>query len=312
MDESPLFAQNRMVFFFSRILIMAGMVLVFAGVSSIVGYVVFKLFGVDITQIDVFVAEPNEYQREMLFVKLFQIIASVGTFIVPAILFPKAINKLPIYFLRIKEKTTGYSIVTAIFLMVISMPAVSFIYEINKSIVFPQNLAWLELQLRQMEENAQNITSAFINTTSVAQLFLNAVVVAIVPAIAEELFFRGCLQNFVRLVFQNIHISVWFTAIIFSGFHAQFFGFIPRVMLGVMLGYIFVYSGSIWVAAIAHFFNNFFALLSAYLFKLNPQWQFLSEDFAFPAWMAVVSLVLIVVTVFFMLQQRFRSLQMHE
>ncbi len=291
---------------------MAGMVLVFAGVSSIVGYLLFKLFGVDITQIDAFVGNPAEYEREMVFVKLFQIIASVGTFIIPAILFPKAINKLPLPFLRIKENISSYAVLVAIFLMVISIPAISYVYEINKGFIFPQSLSWLEAQLRQMEENAQNITSALVNSNSFAQLLLNALVVAVVPAIAEELFFRGCLQNFVRLVFQNIHLSVWFTAIIFSGFHGQFFGFIPRVLLGVILGYIFVYSGSIWVAAIAHFINNFLALLSAYLFKLNPHWQFLSDDFVFPLWMAFVSLALMVATIFFMLQQRFRNLQMHE
>jgi membrane protease YdiL (CAAX protease family) len=291
---------------------MAGMVLVFAGVSSMVGYVLFKLFGVDITQIDAFVENPTEYEREMLFVKLFQIIAGVGTFIIPAMLFPKAINKLPLPFLRIKEKTSGYAILVAIFLIVIAIPAISFIYNINKSFVFPESLSWLEVQLRQMEENAQNITNAMVNSNSFAQLLLNALVVAVVPAIAEELFFRGCLQNFVRLVFQNIHLSVWFTAIIFSGFHGQFFGFIPRMLLGVILGYIFVFSGSIWVAVIAHFINNFLALLSAYLFKLNPHWQFLSDDFVFPLWTALISLALIVATIYFMLQQRFRNLQMHE
>ncbi|MFN4084134.1 MAG: lysostaphin resistance A-like protein [Bacteroidia bacterium] len=312
MNETPLLAQNRLVFFVSRLLIMAGMVLVFAGLSSLAGYLIAKPFGIDITKLNIYVQSPEVYPREMVFIKIFQIIASIGTFVVPAFLFPRAIAKYPPYFLNLKKPTGLYAFFLAFLAIALALPFVSNIYELNKNITFPAQWADIETYLRQLEENTEQITNSFTATNTFSELLLNIFVISIIPAFAEEIFFRGCLQNFVKMVFYNIHIAVLFSAIIFSGFHGQFFGFLPRVALGVVLGYLFAYSNNIWVPVFGHFINNFFALLSVYLYKKYPHWEMLANDYTFPVWVVVISTVLCIAIIYMLSHLRFRHLEAHE
>ena len=92
---------------------------------------------------------------------------------------------------------------------------------------------------------------------------------AILPAVGEELLFRGLLQQKLFSCFKNIHISIWITAFLFSALHLQFFGFFPRFLLGALLGYMFYWSGSLWLPIIAHFTNNALALLMSFFISKN-------------------------------------------
>lgn len=89
------------------------------------------------------------------------------------------------------------------------------------------------------------------------------------PAVGEELVFRGLIQNQAHYLFKNIHLAIWLTALFFSFFHLQFYGLIPRLLLGALFGYLYYWSGTLWIPILAHFVNNGLALIMAYFFQLN-------------------------------------------
>jgi len=93
----------------------------------------------------------------------------------------------------------------------------------------------------------------------------NLFVVAFMAGLSEEIFFRGFIQRLFIENKLNHHLAIWFTAILFSAIHLQFFGFVPRVLLGAVLGYLYFYSGNLWLSIIAHTVNNGFAVVMAYI-----------------------------------------------
>lgn len=123
--------------------------------------------------------------------------------------------------------------------------------------------------MKSSEEQAARITEAFLIMTSPSELLFNLFMIALIPAIGEELLFRGIVQNIFSRWLKNNHAAIWLSALLFSAMHMQFYGFIPRLMLGVMLGYLLVWSGNIWWPIIAHFVNNAAAVIFSYLFQNN-------------------------------------------
>jgi len=119
--------------------------------------------------------------------------------------------------------------------------------------------------MRNAENNAQKITEAFLVTHSLGGVLLNICMVAIIPALGEELVFRSILQKLFHQMTKNIHIAILISAILFSAMHFQFYGFIPRVLLGVFFGYLYYWSNSIWLPIFAHFINNTGAVLMNFL-----------------------------------------------
>ena len=82
---------------------------------------------------------------------------------------------------------------------------------------------------------------------------------------SQELLFRSVIQKSLIKLFKNAHVAIIVTAIIFSAFHFDFFGFFPRMILGIMLGYMFYLSGSIFPSMLMHFVNNATIVLIYYL-----------------------------------------------
>jgi hypothetical protein len=131
----------------------------------------------------------------------------------------------------------------------------------------PSWLSGLENWMRESEDKAAKLTEKFLEINSGWDLFLSVVMIALLPAIGEELIFRGVLQRIFSEWSKNIHVGIWSSAILFSAMHLQFYGFIPRMLLGVMLGYLLAWSGTLWLPIIAHFINNAAAVILTYMFK---------------------------------------------
>lgn len=146
-----------------------------------------------------------------------------------------------------------------------SMMAVnSMLIEWNMNVNFPDSLA---ASFDEMEEHGRLMTEYLTDFHSLPYFLMVLVVVAVVPAIGEELLFRGLIQKYLQHIWKKPHIAIWVTAIFFSAFHMQFYGFVPRMVLGAFFGYLFYFSGNLWYASIAHFINNGFTLLMIYLFQ---------------------------------------------
>jgi membrane protease YdiL (CAAX protease family) len=195
----------------------------------------------------------------------------------------------------LKVKNTGKRLDYGwfILLLLISIPLIGYIHKINETITFPESMAALEQWFREFEEKAKEITIRMLSGTSRTDLMLALLNMAVVPAICEEVFFRGVVLNNLMKRTSKIHLSVWLSAILFSFIHFQFFGFLPRVMLGAVLGYAFVLSKSLWVPIFLHFLNNG-AIVIAYYFY---QKKWISENpletdtQTATLWMAALSLV---------------------
>jgi membrane protease YdiL (CAAX protease family) len=115
--------------------------------------------------------------------------------------------------------------------------------------------------MQNMEESNKALTERLLTTDSSLILLYNILVIAVAAGIAEEFFFRGCLQQMFKKIFNNGNLAVCLTAVIFSAIHFQFYGFIPRLILGMILGYMFLWSRNLWVSSIAHIINNMVAIL---------------------------------------------------
>ena len=147
---------------------------------------------------------------------------------------------------------------------VVALPAITWLAEWNKGLELPSFLSSLEEIMRQMEESAKALTERFLQTSSVGMLFVNLFVIAFLPALCEEMMFRGWLQRRMSCSV-NIHVAVWVSAFIFSAIHFQFYGFVPRMLIGAALGYMYYYTGSLWAPVLAHFVNNAAAVLVAFV-----------------------------------------------
>jgi membrane protease YdiL (CAAX protease family) len=130
---------------------------------------------------------------------------------------------------------------------------------------FPDFLKDFESWARQEEDRLKKLTVAMTHFESMADLLIGLVVIALLPAIGEELVFRGMIQNEFFRGTRNIHFAIWTSAIIFSAIHLQFYGFIPRVLLGALFGYLYYWSANLLIPMFAHFFNNAFGVVMIYL-----------------------------------------------
>lgn len=302
------------MFFFSRALILLGMVLFFLSVFSLGGvYLVKFLTGYDLMNLQEIISQAKTDQAARNAVLLFQALAgSVGTFLIPSLLFPKAIERNAHGFIRTLHPFRLYFLALAPAFILISMPIIGLLQEWNQAVKLPAAFADYEQMFQQMEQQARELTEIMVISPNAKAFFISLIVMALLPAIAEEFFFRGILQNFTRSVFYNPHLAVWFAAFVFSAIHGQFYGFMPRLVLGAFLGYLYHYSGSIWVPVLAHFVNNALALTGFVLLEKYPNVAIFKEDYHFPLWVSLLSAVLSVLMLIWFHKQQFRRLEAHE
>jgi membrane protease YdiL (CAAX protease family) len=153
-----------------------------------------------------------------------------------------------------------------VFVVVIFMAVNSVFIEWNSEFDFPKFADNFENWAREREDTAAELTAFLTNFGSVGELLFALVIIAVLPAIGEEIVFRGLIQNEFYRGTKNIHISIWFAAILFSAIHFQFFGFVPRLFLGALFGYLYYWSGSLMLAVLAHFVNNAVSVVALYLY----------------------------------------------
>ena len=138
--------------------------------------------------------------------------------------------------------------------------AMSPLSEWNANLSFPDFMSGFERWAKEEEDRLAKITSLITAIDSVPELLLGILVIALLPAIGEELVFRGMIQQELWRGSRNIHLAIWTSAFIFSAIHVQFFGFIPRLLLGALFGYLYYWSGNLLIPMFSHFFNNAFAV----------------------------------------------------
>ena len=135
----------------------------------------------------------------------------------------------------------------------------------NQRLKLPNLLSNIEQWMRRKEQEGELLTNQLVDFGSLSQLFIAILVIGFVASIGEEIFFRGIIQRKLIEWTANSHIGIWLAAILFSAVHFQFYGFFPRLLLGVLFGYLYFWSGNIWVAVLAHFINNSLIVINTYM-----------------------------------------------
>lgn len=164
----------------------------------------------------------------------------------------------------------GNNALYAILIVLTAFPFIMLIMWLNQQIPISETML-------EMEEKAAETTKYLLKMDSLGEFLFTLFIVGITPAIGEELVFRGVLQPMFERLFQNGHLAVWVTAIIFSAIHFQMQGFIPRMLLGALLGYFFFYTRNLWLPIIAHFVFNGSQVVAQFIGKMeieNPEMKF--------------------------------------
>jgi len=194
--------------------------------------------------------------------KLIQIIGSIGTFILPAFLFSFLFAGDIYSYYGFRNPVYTTPLLLTILMMVSVIPFVNYTAELNLRMEIP--IKALDRILRSLEGDVEEMMVAFTATKSLWGLMVNLLMIGVIAAVGEELIFRGVLQRLMIGMVKNVHLAVLITAFLFSAFHFQFFSFLPRFVLGLVLGYLMYYGRSIWYPILAHFVNNAMGVIYYY------------------------------------------------
>ncbi|MGC8866132.1 MAG: CPBP family intramembrane glutamic endopeptidase [Bacteroidales bacterium] len=227
--------------------------------------------------------------------RLMQALNHMGSFLLTSVLFI-AFAERPDDKKRLRgDIPGGKQLWLCILLVFVSAPWIAYVYEWNRHLPFPLFHKMGQF-IANYEKNTEKLINALLADKSTSGLLANLFVMAFLPALGEELLFRGILQRHLQRWWGNIHLAILVTAFIFSILHLSFSGFFPRWLLGIILGYLFYFSGNIWLPITAHFINNSIAVLAGFLYHNNLS-DTPFEDFGYTSnlWINLVSLGLTVV-----------------
>lgn len=194
--------------------------------------------------------------------KWLQFVQTVATFLLPPVIcaWMWDAGRKPFQWLRLDRGAKGRVFVWAVAVMVCAIPGINLLADLNSRVELPESLDFIEQILKRQEDAAAALTERFLAADNIGGLILNIGLMALLPAMAEEWSFRGTLQQ----ILGRNHLAIWVTAFVFSAIHMQFYGFIPRMLMGALFGYVFVWTGSLWVPVTMHFTNNCMAVLAYY------------------------------------------------
>jgi len=247
--------------------------LVYLLLFAIIGGIVFSIIGLIFYGI-VFGAggftsllNADANTMDINFLRIVQISSSIGIFIAGPIAYAQVEKYKPASYFHFNKPFDVSLILTVFALMLLGAPLLELIASLNQKMALPEFLKGIELWMKEKEEQAAELTKQLLTMKSFGDLSINLFMIAVIPAIGEELLFRGGLQSILARWFKNPHVAIWVTAIIFSAIHMQFFGFFPRMLLGALFGYLLLWGKNIWLPIFAHFMNNGTAVIIAFIMQ---------------------------------------------
>lgn len=195
-----------------------------------------------------------------------QAISSTFLFILPPIVLYLFTRQKPFQQIGFTKPNNIAIMFIGIIVMFAALPIISQLTEWNENMKLPATFSKLEEIIKMAEEQAEQMTNQMLNVKTLGGLIGNLIVIALIAAVGEELTFRGVIQQFLTKICKNAHIAIILSAAIFSAIHFQFYGFLPRMVLGVFLGYFFYMTKSLWTSILMHFANNALAIIAYYLY----------------------------------------------
>lgn len=238
--------------------------------------------------------------------KTLQALQVLCLFIAPALLIAWLFRDRPFSWLHLDTCPSAKTFLLAALIMLILLPGINLLSYWNQQLSLPFFLHDLEEWMKQMEEQNDNLLKLFLSDQSVFGFIINLGLMALLPAVGEELAFRGVLQglltskNTMNTHYSTPHTAIWITAFIFSFVHFQFYGFLPRMLMGALFGYVLFWTGSLWVTMLMHFTNNAAAIVCYFVcqrcgYATDSLDAFGSGD---TLWLGLISLVLGIICIY--------------
>lgn len=266
------------------------------GVSFVLFSILGLLIAIPFFGLDAFLNYGQGYDfsdpDSIPFLKYLQVISQVGVFVIPAWCYAYLYDRKPLQYLELKGRIRLYPLFISVLAILVSIPFVNFLVTWNGQMSLPEFMHGIEQWMRNMEDQATRMTDAFLNVDTFQGLLVNLVIIGLLAALGEEMLFRGVILKMLNESLKNIHLAVILSALLFSAFHGQFFGFLPRTVLGILFGYIFVWTGSLWVPILLHLLFNSVSVVVAYLYNkglMGTNYEDFGESSS--TWMIMLSLV---------------------
>lgn len=213
----------------------------------------------------IILAVGDKFTNPVAGLRICTVIQDLLVFIIPAIAVAMLSTRFPASLLAVDKLPDFRMTVLAIVALLLSLPAMNLIIEWNQNISLPESLKSIEEQMRNMEQSAEASIKLLLGGSNIAGLIVNILIVGVLAGFSEELFFRGALQRLLTSGGIMPHLMIWVTAFIFSAFHLQFFGFVPRMLLGAFFGYLLWWSGSLWLPILLHSLNNSIVVIAEWV-----------------------------------------------
>lgn len=255
--------------FYKKIIALGLLILGSMLVITFLGIAIASLFWKDAVSGMLHSSDNMNYLSNIPLLKFLQAFSQIGTFVLPVVLFSLFTEGNVFKSLKMDFRLKGSTILFTVLLIISAVPFINLLLTLNGCLQLPSWLSGVENWIRSTEENAAVLTQSLLQVNTLWGLLVNLLIIALIPAVGEEMLFRGVIQSMLVKNLKNKHVAVWIAAIIFSAVHMQFLGFVPRMVLGLIMGYLFLWSGSLYLSMIAHFINNAFAVTLAYLSTIN-------------------------------------------
>lgn len=251
---------------FYAVLILLGCIVAGFFVANFLSIVLINLFyGYDMLEVAAFLEDPGNHPGARGAVMLFQALTHLlGFTVAPLIFLYLRGYHIPRYLSYKAYLPLGLLLLSGL-LFVLIMPANSVLIEWNANLQLPEFMRGFEGWAKEKEESIRELTQYLARFTTLPELLVGILVFALIPAVGEEIVFRGIVQRNLITWTRNVHVGIWIAAFIFGAIHVQFYGLIPRMVLGALFGYLYVWSGRIMVPIVGHFVNNGFTVLALYL-----------------------------------------------
>lgn len=230
-------------------------------------------------------------ENNIMYINTSIVTQNLLVFILPVVIATAFISPTPASFVTLNKAPSLKTLLFVIAIYIAMTPALNYIVDWNKNIGLPESMAGLETWMRNAENAALTVTDKILEQNNI---IVSILLVGCLTGLSEEVFFRGGMQRIFLSRPMNAHIAIWLTAFIFSALHFQFFGFIPRLLIGAFFGYLAYWSGSLWTAVFAHALNNSTVIIAH---AINKQYGFNLDNLGvqqtgeFP-WLAIVSVIM--------------------
>lgn len=253
---------------FASLLILVGFVMLGLFIGQLIGFMIsLLLFNFDMQYVSDIMVNPASHPDAKLPLLIMQAGGTFFGFILAPLLHLRLIDqrRSATWF---HSKYLDITLLGIVFLIMMAfMVANAIVIDWNMNIDFGKFSTNFEEWARAKEEQLNELTKYLTRFDNIGALLAGLIVIAVLPAIGEEIVFRGVLQRKLYHIVSNHHVAIWIAAILFSAIHLQFYGFFPRMLLGALFGYIYYWSANLWYPIFAHFVNNGFTLIMLYLYQ---------------------------------------------